>query len=484
MSTMAPAWQTDELGEEWVESTSPPLNPAPLPSLHQQTLTLNIDSVKAKRGSLRMLGHAAARALPPSRSSSASSQPRIVSGHGNRPLVPSGEFLVPPGSGLLSPPSSRSSSGEGPPVDIAAGTCMVKDDVEDDRGKALAKAAGVKGKDIFGKNALERMFEPPSPPQPPAEPLVPSRRVSENGAEPRRASHPYAPVNPSRLSKSTTPSTASVTSSPAPSETPTPTVRQSGFDELILQDETFPREDTGLYVDVEDLHRQDNNMLNAQPPTDLTLRSGEVETDLSPLARPSYPFTFAASVRTPSDGTGSGSATVRGGSHRTFEPSLELLEGGEPSHSTLHRPRRSRQQGSPSSSNPGLRLFRSTYDTYTRDHLSALVDSIAIEPSPSPPAPDASDLRDWSPSASPSDQSPSTSRSGTMSSGSDSRSSKRLRLSPPSPRGPRDWGAHGRAMMERIRGRAEESTTSASRSKTSGEENDSGGFHASTLTWG
>ncbi|RSH79562.1 hypothetical protein EHS25_007964 [Saitozyma podzolica] len=330
------------------------------------------ESMRAKRGSLRMLGHAAARALPPSRSNSTSSQTRIISSHSvGGGIIPSGEFMVPPGSGLPSPPSSRSSSGNGPdPIaDVPVGTFVVKDGVEDDRGRALAKAAGVKGRDIFGKNALEKI-------------------VSENGAEPRRPSHAYAPANPSRLSKSTTPSTVSTMSSAAPSEA-SPEVEQSDLANLVAEDDTMPAEDaslpaedTGLFVDVDDLHRQDTETAGQAPPRDLTLRSGEVETDLSPLAQPDYPFTFAATVRSTSDGTGSGSATVRGGSQRIFEPSLEPLESGEPSHSTLNRrPQRGHGVSPIRSSRPGLRLFRSTYDTYTREHLSALVDSIAIEPS-------------------------------------------------------------------------------------------------------
>lgn len=503
---MTPAWQTDELGEEWVESTSPPLDTIPLPTLPVPVPAMSkAESIRAKRGSLRMLGHAAARALPPSRSNSTSSQPRIISSHSvGSGIIPSGEFMVPPGSGLPSPPSSRSSSGDGPDSEPTAnapiGTFVVKEGVEDDRGRALAKAAGVKGKDIFGKNVLEKMFEPPSPPQPPAEPLAPSRRVSENGAEPRRPSHAYAPANPSRLSKSTTPSTVSTMSSAAPSEA-SPEGEQSGITDPVAEDDTMPAEDatlpaedatlpaddatlpaedTGLYVDVDDLHRQNTETAGEAPPRDLTLRSGEVETDLSPLAQPNYPFTFAATVRSTSDGTGSGSATVRGGSQRIFEPSLEPLESGEPSHSTLNRrPQRDHGVSPTRSSRPGLRLFRSTYDTYTREHLSALVDSIAIEPSPSPPVSTPRNPRDWSPSRSLSDRSPSTSASrsasGTTSSGGESRSSKRIRLSAPSPRrGPRDWGAQGRAMMDRIRVRAEESTTSASRSRTSGEDEHSG----------
>ena len=157
-----------------------------------------------------------------------------------------------------------------------------------------------------------------------------------------------------------------------------------------------------------------------------------------------------------------------------FDPSLSPFANGEPSHSTLHGP--SRRQGR--SSKPGLQLFRSTYDTYTREHLSALVDSIAIEESPSPDASPRGDdeeerwQSDGSPvqdgESGPSGSSGSRTRSSEV---SDARSSKRMRLSPSSPArkigGVRDWDARARVMMDKIRDREVESTTSASYSQSS-----------------
>lgn len=174
------------------------------------------------------------------------------------------------------------------------------------------------------------------------------------------------------------------------------------------------------------------------------LQSGEVETDLPKH----YPFTFAAPVGNENTGSINDELDAERSETPVFEPSLAPLEGGEPSHSTL--------RVRPASANLGLRLFRNTYDTYTREHLSALVDSIPIQPSPPSAAaiPNRDNLRDWSPEAS---GSPMAYRSASDSSTpesitSDSRSSKRLRLS--APRGPaaiRDWRAQGHAMLERIR---------------------------------
>ncbi|WWD17902.1 hypothetical protein CI109_102347 [Kwoniella shandongensis] len=520
MAMFAPGWQTDELVEEWPESSPspPPSLPIQLPAVVVGKQTVNMESIRAKRGSLRMLGQASARPLPPSRSVSVSSSGenvpgRIVSGHveGGKGHLPSpGHIDV----GVLSPPSSRSSSSSnGPPTEMTkqqtmAGTFVVKDGVEDDRGAHLARnGVGPKGgKDIFGALPLERMFDPPSPPtantvdnEPPLPSSIATSAIStpspapptslEN--EPRRVSHPYAPANPSRLSKSVTPSSNdsfTTTASAAPSLIPT-SARLKHEVDSFGQDDTVLREDEG------DDSGAPSDFVTAQQGEEQTkhtrlgemsLRSGEVETDLSPPARQvsdDYPFTFNA-PRHPSSTSSFGHA-VDGGS-LVFDPEHDAVGEG-PSHSTLNirskppavaseNQAQSMARGPSQQSNPALRLFRSTYDTYTREHLSALVDSIAIEPSPSPPAlPNARHLRNWSPAA---DNQDSPSASGSTPSASslssDARSSKRLRLSPPSPprRGMqlRDWGAQGQAMMDRIRGRDAESTTSASQSRTSGSE--------------
>lgn len=509
---MSYGWQTDELGEEWVESSSPPPESpsekrTSVSKPKQLSTSTSKGSIANKRGSLRSLGYSAPRGLP---TRDYSSLERVVSGHGGGSrLCPSGEFLIPQGTGLLSPPSSRSSSEAeseaAVDVEVAAGTCVVKDGVEDNRGGALARL-GVKSKDIFGKNALERMFEPPSPPVAPsagvtpAESATPSRphvastpsSAASSVDEVRRASQPFAPRNPSRLSKSMTPSSHS--SSLAPSET-----SQLPIDESIL-DATLPAEDDEPSLSM----NQDGGAeaIVEQSMYQLSLKSGEVETDMSPLARGAtrFPFTFKAPVRTASghtgSGTGSGSATIRGGSVRLphdddFEALFNQPDNGEgPSHSTIHdNPNQPRQKLPPKSPklppNPNLRLFRSTYDTYTREHLSAIVDSIGIEASPSPPPPAAGSYREWSPGESGSPSSGQRSGSGRSGDGdgdswgigthssegtSDSRSSKRLRLSPPSPkRQPRDWGNVGLEIMGRIKGiQVEESTTSASPHQSGG----------------
>ncbi|WVF70606.1 hypothetical protein IAT40_005398 [Kwoniella sp. CBS 6097] len=522
MSFPAPGWATDELAEEWPESSpSPPsAQPIDLPPIPQARY--DAESIRAKRGSLRMLGTASARPLPPSRSASSASNGdgkiRIVSGHvdeGRGHISSLGHGID---SGLPSPPSSRSSSGSGPgpSQDLGgAGTCVVKDGVEDNRGHHLARnPMGPKGgKDIFGALPLERMFDPPSPPvrsqsqddqqqpqhqqlstSPPdpmsSTPITTPTPAAVNHA--RRTSHPYAPANPSRLSKSVTPSSNdsfTTISSAAGSLAPTPVIDQDGFDEpdSLIRDSTILHhgdDDHEALPEDEDLYTakyDDEVETKSTRLGEMTLKSGEVETDMSPFDRRGsgdYPFTFNA-PRHPS----AGSPDLGRSERSIFDPEMDAIGEG-PSHSTLNfrsKPALPHQTQAPRgvsqpSSNPGLRLFRSTYDTYTREHLSALVDSIAIEPSPSPPTkPTARSSRDWSPEAEGS-VSPSASGSRSTPSGSnlssDARSSKRLRLSPPSPprrnAALRDWGAHGRAMMDKIKARdaGEETTTSASRSQT------------------
>ncbi len=440
----APAWAI-ELEEEWVEtSPSPPHQPVELPEPEptESLLPVTVDSLRAKRGSLRALGHAAPRSLPPSRL--ASSNAKIVSGHGEGRVLSERSVNL-PANDVLSPPSSRSSSGKHDEPVRAAGTFVVKEGVEDDRGKGLAGARN--GRDMFGPTALEKMFQPPSPPKPnqPQRLDQPEEAEQHSGPsakqvlteEPRRASHPYAPTNPSRLSKSVTPSTAS---SLTMSEVPT---KQEGEGDSVVKEETRIQEEEFIV--------------------------------------PQLDFSFVYPAPSGSGSGGSGTTTIRGGSTRNkppFEPPSEPFEGrGEPSHSTLpdrsrRQPRTRQESSTRAPSKPPLRLFRSTYDTYTREHLSALVDSIAIEPSPSPPPtsiPNAENLKEWLPPAS----------ASASSEGSDMRSSKRMRMSPSSPGrqdgqggrgGVRNWGAQGMAMLERIRGREVSTTTSGCQSGSRSDE--------------
>ncbi|TYJ56366.1 hypothetical protein B9479_002914 [Cryptococcus floricola] len=503
-----PGWATDELGEEWPESSPSPPPTAkhhPVPSLKT-----NPDSIRAKRGSLRMLGQAAARPLPPSRSASgasASEPKRIVSGH-----VDEGRGHV-TGTGLdvgvLSPPSSRASS-DGKPEPVA-GTFVVKEGVDDDRGAHLARnGMGVKGKDIFGALPLERMFDPPSPAaadvkaepaqttepstSPESAPPTPATKATE---PPRRASHQYAPLNPSRLSKSVTPSsndsfTTTTSSAPSRSTTPIPAPsREHEGEDSLLRDSTIIRSDIddsafgGDFVTAPQ-GEESRNEIQYAGSQGISIQSYASSTRVreeSPFSAPgaSYQFTFES----PHQPSQNAQFNLDGS---PFDPERDAAADG-PSHSTLNfrsRPLPSAIAGlaaGPSSGqtpiNPALRLFRSTYDTFTREHLSAMVDSIAIEPSPSPPSiPSVRGLREWSPaadnSASPSQPS-SASRAGSTPStvSSDARSSKRLRLSPASPparRAPlRDWAAQGAAMIGKLRG-VDASTDGGSVSGFSGNE--------------
>ena len=449
-----PAWHTDELDEEWVESSPspPPTIARPLPS--EPLPQASADSIRLKRGSLRALGHSAPRALPPSRiASRTSDSPRIISGHGQGRVL--SEKLENGSDGLLSPPTSGN-EGDG------AGTFLVKEGVEDDRGRHLAR----KGRDMFGPSALEKMFRPPSPvaqqPTPTtAGPLCdtagvdqvsPDKATNTTTTPPpppvshvRKPSHPYAPLNPSRLSKSVTPSSASTSfSATLPDVTDITGLRELPVTEFTAStDHSDAPSQTSLIVDVD----EGNRSSSAEPRTGSEERddskSAELHAEAGPLGRDGkYPFTFTAPHQ------GGSFEDVRS----PFNPDAQP---DETAHSTL--PRQSVPQ-------PGLRLFRGTFDTYTREHLSALVDSIAIEASPSPTHSD----RVYSPANAGSDQSR---RSGSRDADSevDSRSSKRMRMSPVSPAkrapGVRDWGAQGRAMLQRMRA-MDDSTTSASQSRS------------------
>ena len=461
-----PAWQTRELEEEWVEPERSP--PFPSDALPTESLPLPTnDSIKVKRVSLRALGHAAARSLPAPRSPSGAS-PRIVSGHGEGRVL-SEKYDNGQGGHLPSPPTSQSSN-EAHEKEPAAGTFVVKDGVDDDRGRQLARNAFGKAKttDMFGPTALEKMFQPPSPPPQP-QVIEPTSNPNPDPVlhddtptpAPRKPSHPYAPANPSRLSKSVTPSTVSGSTSfslPSPEDMYPSNIDENGPD---------------VSYTVEGGEGETSQSARRHH-----LLSGEVETDLSPLLRGgNYPFRFNAPLR-------SASRPNREEDYdKLFDPSLSPFGSGEPSHSTLHRVPHTKHGMSSIEATSGLRLFRSTYDTYTREHLSALVDSIAIEPSPSPTGdPNASGAREWSPEGTPSyfgSGSRSGSKSGSrLSDENDMRSSKRMRMSPCSPGrqvcGMRDWGAQGRAMMDKIRGRDAESTTSASLTRTSDEVADEG----------
>lgn len=465
----APGWQTEDLAEEWVESTSfSDISPSP-PKAQSPRKTTGDEQHRQFSASFRQISFNGqdqmARQVTPM---------RIVSGHvnGGRGHLP--DMSV---QGLLSPPTSDSGSSQGKQEIAVAGTFVIKED--DDLAKlAHSKALpanpftpkGGKG-DFFSPLALERMFQPPSPPTP-AVPLpitnldAPMHHVAEINTfqqttvtTERRVSaiyNPYAPANPSRLSKSVTP----------PSRT----------DSTI--DTTQDTSQTQTELDMETGEHADDVTVKLDGVRAESEREGyEYETDLSPLreqtndvhdAHRGYQFTFSVSPR-------SDSLPSR---HRqpSFSPPVDDFydQAAGPSHSTINA--RHLPPLSPAGPNPPLRLFQRTYDTYTRDYLSAIVDSIPVGPSPPGTTPRRAFFSNTShptlsqhEGASPSDS------SSTPSDPSASRSSKRIRLSPPdwhqrgpgryehspspsppvrSPRQPdarRDWGRQGMEVLRRIR---------------------------------
>lgn len=511
MASVAPGWQTEDLGEEWVESSpSPPPSTLPrqlVPKTNNNmntTLTRNMGSVQAKRGSLRGLGHAPARGLPVSRASSTPEPVNNSYGQGQH----RGKVMARRNtSGMLSPPSSgpdeehennaeQSGNQKG---EVPAGTFLVREGVDDDRGKHLIRNQA-KQKDIFGALPLERLFLPPSPPSipaavaasappppppassapaapvdtPPARPPRPAQATPSladlpsptqesislsqaSGSDmqdtpPRRVSHQYAPLMPSRLSKSITPSnmSSSFSSSAPPTEAHT---REIQPDDSVLQDDTAALSEQTTQIHPLAQSTTPNTSPGRREDTS-EVPQGEFSFVYDP---PSQPLPVGHDLEEEENG---GQVEELDGERPTFDPN-------EISHSTIH--------GGAARHQPGLRLFRSTYDTYTRDHLSALVDSIAVDQSPS-----SGSSREQTPgldqySAEASGSATGSGSGHTMS--SDSRSSKRLRLSPPSP--PRrtamkDWGAQGMRMMDMIRDAGPGSTTSVSRSRTSDEERHDG----------
>ena len=218
-----------------------------------------------------MLGHAATRGLPLRQVSATNG---AESPHYK---ARDDDLRLSSGSGIPSPPSSRSSSGDEEVEQVVggavrtvksatAGTFVVKEGVEDDRGAALARKGLAKSKsDMFGPIALARMFEPPSPPTAPiasssSAPVLPTPIADAPRDPVRRLSHAYTPTNPSRLSKSITPSVASSSfSQPANTSVQQP-------DDSVLQSETVLRDDTHA------------------PAADAT--------SLSHIAGDQYPFTF------------------------------------------------------------------------------------------------------------------------------------------------------------------------------------------------
>lgn len=231
-----PAWQTDELDEEWVD--------------HEEAGSVRWQDSVSSRGTSSDLS--LTEALPST-------------------------FVPENTSSLTTSP-------------VAPGTFVVREDAP--AVSLLPKTPGHnnknKMKDFFSPMALERMFEPPSPP----------KRLTEHPI-PSTSHHTATPAVPSRLSK---------------------------------------------------VHYPDESAVEHDP-------NEIIETDIPNLAafdprKPSLngQFTFSFPQST---------------------PNLSPIPQSTPA----ARPRTS---NNPPSTDPRLRLFQFQYDTFTREHLSAMVDSIAV----------------------------------------------------------------------------------------------------------
>jgi hypothetical protein len=224
--------------------------------------------------------------------------------------------------------SSNDGSGTGPAL---VGTFVVREDVEavplmpKTPGKPKTGLAG-----MFTPLALEKMFEPPSPPPVPSAPLEPERSRSTS---PPQSTGPRRSAGPSPLSQSHLP----VPIIPIVHITPS-----TSF--------------------------QLNASTNTIPPS----HSEDGDTRTSQI--PSAAFTFTAPRFTPSPvsadhGPGALAESTPGPSRPAQRQHLDIATPN-PAPSTGRR--------DPPSTDPRLRLFQFQYDTFTRDHLSAILDNMPV----------------------------------------------------------------------------------------------------------
>jgi hypothetical protein len=274
-----PAWQTEELDEEWIEEDSNENeNRSGASATRSMSLTEAIGSLD------------------------------ITDQHRRRS-----------DSG-----ASETSQGDAGNSVAAKGTFVVREDMEAAvlGPKTPGKKAGLAG--MFTPLALEKMFEPPTPPA-----------TSPNHV----ALRPSPPPSAGLQSTSSRPSPLSQSHLPIPTQVPivqiTPSPSMSFQDPPGLP--SPPPESTSSYI-------------------------------------PSAAFTFTA----PRQFTPSPFADGRGGlAESTPGPSklTALNLNAQTPHPRLSHKNVSRE---PPATDPRLRLFQFNYDTFTRDHLSALVDSIAV----------------------------------------------------------------------------------------------------------
>ncbi|KIJ54584.1 hypothetical protein M422DRAFT_24524 [Sphaerobolus stellatus SS14] len=242
-------------------------------------------------------------------------------------------------------------------------------------------------KDFFSPLALETMFEPPSP-------KLSSQELPEQQIEPEQPEY-YESVAEQ-------------------SEEP-----EQSFGEADMEEETRP------FVEASsDEPEEGEDVIVASDIPNLASFDGR---------KPSSHFKFTFSANCP-----------------PRVPSV-VPEDPSPSHTPnwSPMPAQSQPQPQPPATDPRLRLFHFQYDTFTREHLSAIVDSIAVH----------------TPSDSSDSKTPhnvlSQSRTGNVST-DDSylRATKRLRLTPPSntsqqeepePKQRRDYIGESRNLMNKIR---------------------------------
>ncbi|KIJ60284.1 hypothetical protein HYDPIDRAFT_98979 [Hydnomerulius pinastri MD-312] len=325
-----PAWQTDDLDEEWVEEDEA--------SLGSQSISLTAP-------------------LP----------------------------------GFLQTPSVEKDGGLTPPTSPnAVGTFLIRDDMPTAAllpktpGKQMKKGAI---KDFFSPLALEKMFEPPSPPQ--------QRHAT--------LAFSAAPAIPSRLSQAFTPNDSQ---SEAETDTQEHSVDRGGLKPTPSTDYLAP------------------------PPSNLGTHTSTMES----------PFTFSVPR------------------HTTKYPQAESTPGNV------------YNIANPPMTDPRLRLFQLQYDTFTRDHLSAMVDSIAVN------TPSGGSAEDNGSSSSLMQRALFGAQQTPVSDDTPIRSIKRVKLSPPSdfygegagagatiarPRSTRvDYVGESRSLMQQIKQARDFSTIS------------------------
>lgn len=227
-------------------------------------------------------------------------------------------------------PQEEESVGEAP-VQAGGGTFVVRDEAPVARIMPKTPGKGMGGFNMFTPLALEKMFDPPSPPPP----------RPQTSSSPKR-SPSRSPRAAPRLARLSSPNTSKSLNLAAPSP---------------LSKSHIPPPSLQLTSD--------------------TSNSGvtqETQPD-SVLQLPSAQFTFTGPPRvTPSPAWVSSGALAQS----TPGPSKPQALPGTVLPLPFQTPANGRKMLRQPATDGRLRLFQFQYDTYTREHLSALVDSIAV----------------------------------------------------------------------------------------------------------